>query len=130
MPKFFLDHSKGILFCRASVRDKGLPVYLKLAIDTGASYTMISNEAILSIGPNPSLHALRKIEVTTGSGIIFVPVIKIPRFRALGYEIKNLEVICHTLPPESSVEGLLGLNFLRAFKITFDFPKNTIEVIK
>jgi hypothetical protein len=91
---------------------------------------MISNEAILSIGLNPSLHALRKIEVTTGSGTIFVPVIKIPRFRALGYEIKNLEVVCHNLPPESCVEGLLGLNFLKAFKITFDFPNNSIEVIK
>ena len=100
-----------------------------MALDTGATYTMVPNKAVLSIDINPS-KTHRTIEVTTGSGVIIAPIVIIPKFRAFEFEIKNLEVICHNLPPESAVEGLLGLNFLKHFNVFLKFPKNILEITK
>ena len=127
MSKFKLDTNQGIIFCRVEISKKQQSVFLKMALDTGATYTMVPPEAVMSIGIDPS-RSKRKIEVTTGSGIIFVPIITIPRFRAFGFEIKNLEVICHNLPPESAVEGLLGLNFIKHFNVLLKFLQHTLEV--
>ena len=129
MSKFKLDYQKGIIFCRAKIINKSESVILKLALDTGATHTMISPESAFGIGLNP-FASKRKIEITTGGGIILAPIITIPRFCAFGYELKNLEIICHSLPSESTIEGLLGLNFLKSFKVTLNFPKNIIEIIK
>ena len=96
-----------------------------MALDTGATYTMIPVEAAIAIGCNP-LECPRKIEITTGSSIEYTPLILIPKFRDFGIEIKNMEVVCHDLPSESPVEGLLGLNFLKESKITINFFKNII----
>lgn len=46
----------------------------------------------------------------------------------LGVEIKNMDIVCHDLPPQSPVEGLLGLNFLKKAKVIIDFSKNTIDL--
>ncbi|MBA7511632.1 hypothetical protein ES705_03628 [subsurface metagenome] len=45
-------------------------------------------------------------------------------------EVKNMDVVCHNLPPESAVEGLLGLNFLKSAEAIIDFSKNIIETPK
>jgi len=101
-------------------------MFIKLAIDTGASITMISIESALAIGIDPS-KSERRIEITTVNGTILVPTVTIPSFTCLGIEVKNMDVICHNLPPESAVEGLLGLNFLKSAKVVMDFSKDTIE---
>ncbi len=98
-----------------------------MAVDTGATYTMIPIEAAIAIGCYP-LSSQRKIEITTGSSIEYVPLIFVPKFRVFGIEIKNMEVVCHNLPPQSPVEGLLGLNFLKEAKVVIDFSQNIISV--
>ena len=87
---------------------------IKMALDTGASYTIIPLETAIAIGYNPAL-SKKHIEITTASGVVIVPMIKIKYIACLGKEIKNLEVICHDLPSQSPVKGLLGLNFLIHF---------------
>ncbi len=96
-----------------------------MAVDTDATYTMIPIEAAVAIGRDPSC-SRRRIEITMGSGIEYVSLITVPKFRAFGIEIKNMEVICHNLPTPSPVEGLLGLNFLKKAKLIIDFSQNTI----
>ncbi len=128
MNKHGLDIKHGIILCKAKLVNHTIGTVCKLAVDTGASFTMISLETALSIGIDPS-RSSRHIEITTANGIILVPLVTIPSFECLGVEIKNLEVICHNLPPESCVEGLLGLNFLKSLKILFDFPGKIIEII-
>jgi hypothetical protein len=58
---------------------------LRLALDTGATATMINVGHLVAVGCDPSLVADR-VQVTTGSGIEFVPRIKVHRFRTLGRE--------------------------------------------
>lgn len=84
---------------------------LRMVLDTGASYTMIPIKKAREIGYDPPASS-KKIEIFTASGIEYVSVITIASFKSLGIEVKELEVVCHDLPPQSPVDGLLGINFL------------------
>ncbi len=126
MAQFKLN-PQNLIFCRAVLRNQRRSISLKLALDTGASYTMVSYDAAREIGIDPS-KSHRQIDVTTGSGVILTPVVSIPIFQSLGQEVKNLEVICHDLPSEGIVDGLLGLNFLKHFNVNLRFLERIMEV--
>ena len=57
-------------------------IILRLALDTGATSTMISVGPLAAVGYDPSLVSDR-VQVTTGSGVEFVPRIQISRLTAL-----------------------------------------------
>lgn len=59
---------------------------------------------VYSLIKGPRDHKTLRIE--------YVSVITIASFKSLGIEVKGLEVVCHDLPPQSPVDGLLGINFL------------------
>lgn len=87
---------------------------LKLAVDTGATYTMLPPDILFDIGINPT-KATRTLEVSTANGLLVVPVLRIPLLKCLGITVRDVEVLAHHLPQESPVEGLLGLNVLAHF---------------
>ena len=87
---------------------------LRLALDTGASYTMLPPEKLVTVG-YASHMATRTIEILTASGSEWTPLITITSLRFLGHEVKHLDVVSHSLPSTSPVEGLLGLNALQHF---------------
>lgn len=126
MSPFKFNPKQSIIICHAEIAGAGIELSLKMALDTGATYTMIPIESAIAIGCDP-LRSQSKIEITTGSSIEYVSIIIVPKFKALGIEIKNMQVICHNLPPQSPVEGLLGLNFLKQAKLIIDFSKNIIK---
>ena len=119
--------NKGLLIFRAKIKSKAGSILLKMALDTGATFTMIPPDAAKAIGVNPALSNRMK-EVTTGSGSVHCPLVTIPEFTALGSTVRNLEVFCHTLPPESPVDGLLGLNFLGRFDLRLAFKQGFLEI--
>jgi len=126
MPIFPFDPSNSIILCHVEISGPKAEFSLKMAVDTGATYTMIPIEAAVGIGRSP-LRSTRKIEITMGGSVEYVPVVTIPKVRVFGKEIKNLQVICHNLPQTSPVEGLLGLNFLKEAGVTIDFSKYIIS---
>ena len=128
MAQYPLDRSQNLIFCKALIRKGRKKAWLDLALDTGASLTMVSYDAVRGLGIDPAKSS-RNIDVTTGSGVILTPVVSIPIFRCLGQEIRNLEVICHDLPSEGIVDGLLGLNFLKHFNVYLKFLDGTMEVV-
>jgi len=127
MPKFKFNPRESIIICHAEITNQKIELSLKMALDTGATYTMIPIEVAIAVGCDP-LRSRRRIEIITGSSVEYVPLITVPKFRAFGVEIKDMEVICHNLPSQSPVEGLLGLNFLKKSRVVIDFYKNMIEV--
>lgn len=129
MNKFKINAKLGIILCHAEICAQARPIVLKMALDTGATYTMIPFEVAIAAGLNPA-RAKKQIEIVMGGGIVMAPLIKIPSFKAFGFGVKNLEVICHNLPPESSVEGLLGLNFLIQFNVLLKFLESILEITK
>jgi len=43
-------------------------------------------------------------------------------------EVINVQCIVHDLPEASRIDGLLGLSFLRWFKVCLDFKNGVLEI--
>ena len=80
------------------------------------------------LGYDPADPALDRQRILTGSGIEYAPATIVRSATAIGQKVTNLEVLCHDLPAESGVDCLLGLNFLRHFKLTIRFRKGIIDL--
>ena len=70
----------------------------------------------------------KTIQTTTATTVETVPEIIIPEMSVLGKTVKNVEAIVKDLPPETTVDGLLGLSFLRNFKLSIDFKKGELKL--
>ncbi len=116
---------RGLVIVRAELEGPSGSVILRLALDTGATGTMVNVGMLVSIGYDLSLVANR-IQVTTGRGVEYVPRIVLSKITALGQERMDFPVLCHTLPPSASIDGLLGLDFLRGQRVTIDFLQGQI----
>ena len=101
--------------------------YARLALDTGATSTVVRTAILVSIGYDPAV-APERVQVTTGSGVEFVPRLAIDRIEALGKVRMNFPLICHTLPATAPVDGVLGLDFLRDRRLTIDFRRGRITL--
>jgi predicted aspartyl protease len=110
----------GLIVVETFVEGPTSKAVLRLALDTGATNTLVNTAMLVAVGYDPALSSDRT-QVTTGSGIEFVPRISLSKVAALGLERQNLSVLVHTLPPSSGVDGLLGLDFFanKVLKINF-----------
>ena len=102
--------------------------FAQLALDTGATTTLINVGKLTSLGYRPSASKIRR-RVTMAGGVAHPPQVSIDRIDALGQHRRNLLVIAHTLPSTAGVDGLLGLDFLRGFHLTIDFRKGEITLV-
>jgi predicted aspartyl protease len=124
---FSFDPQEGLIVVRAELVGPTGTVLLRLALDTGATWTLINVGALVSIGYDPALRPER-VQVTTGSGIEFVPRLNLSTISALGQHRADFPVLCHTLPPSAAVDGLLGVDFFRGQVLTIDFRKGSITL--
>jgi len=101
----------------------------KFVVDTGASYTLISNalarDLALDIG-----QASKTLSFQTANGLINAPVTQLESISVGGMEIKNLPTAVHDAVPDSQVSGLLGLNFLTHFRMDIDTQKRVLHLEK
>ena len=102
-------------------------IIVRCALDTGAPRTMISVAMLVTVGFDPALQPER-VQVTTGSGVEFSPLVVVPRIMAFSEERSNLAVLTHTLPPTAGIDGLLGLDFFRGRLLQMDFRKGLLSL--
>jgi hypothetical protein len=100
---------------------------VRLALDTGATSTLINSEIIVLLGYDP-VASPDRIQVTTGSGVEFCPRLAVRRVEAVGRSVEDFLILSHTLPPTAHVDGLLGLDFFRGWQISIDFRIGTITL--
>ena len=112
--------NQGLVVVRAEVFGASGSAVLQLALDTGATSTVVSIEMLVAIGGDPAL-APERVQVTTGSGIAFAPRVVLDKISALGQERTQFPVLGHTLPASAGVDGLLGLDYFRGGCLTIDF---------
>jgi hypothetical protein len=121
------DPREGLITVRAELVGPSGTAVLRLALDTGATRTLVNAALLLATGHDPAL-AADHAQVTTGSGVEFVPRIPVDRVTALGQTRTNFPVLCHTLPSSAGVDGLLGLDFVRGQTLTIDFRAGKITL--
>ncbi len=121
------DPEHGLVVVRAEVTGPAGIALLRLALDTGATTTLINSSLLVALGYDPAA-AHERTEVTTGSGVEFAAKVPLDKILALGQERKSLPVLAHTLPPSAGVDGILGLDFLRGFILTIDFRNGRVTI--
>ena len=118
----------GLIIVQVTLVGPSGDTQANLALDTGASSTLISKEVLSSIGYDPD-SLPKTVNFTTGSGVESASRVMVERLEALGQERPNFSVIAHTLPPTASIDGVLGLDFLRNHVLTLDFQRGAIALV-
>jgi predicted aspartyl protease len=117
---FSFDPHQGLIVVHAEIWGPVGSGVLRLALDTGATDTLMNVAMLVAVGYDPALAAGR-LQVTTGSGVEFVPRVLLDGVIALGQERRGFPGLAHTLPPSAGVDGLLGLDLFRGQSLTIDF---------
>ena len=117
---FPFDPQQGLIIVPAELWGPSGSAVLRLALDTGATGTVVNTGMLVALGYDPALIPDR-VQITTDSGIEFVPRVLLDRIMVLGEESAEFPVLGHTLPPSAGIDGLLGLDFFRGRSLTIDF---------
>ena len=103
-----------------------------LALDTGASHTVIDLTPLLMSGYQMK-DVLSIVELETGKGIIEAYIFKVSSITTLGITRSNIEVCSYDFLANqvlSEFDGVLGLDFFESEKICIDFAESEITVTK
>ncbi len=125
--KIRFDPEDNLVFIRAKIFGPEGRSSLLLALDTGASATLISQKQLQRIGYDLTANS-ELVQMTTGSKVEFVPRISIIQFLSLGQQRIDFSVIAHDLPPSAGIDGLLGLDFFRGLNLNIDFRNGLITL--
>lgn len=91
------DAGRGLIVVPAELFGPSGSVVLHLAVDTGATQTMINVGLLAFAGYDPSLVPDR-VQVTTGSGVEYTPRVPVERIEVLGQERRDFRcsrIRCH-----------------------------------
>ncbi|MBI3193606.1 MAG: retropepsin-like domain-containing protein [Ignavibacteriae bacterium] len=99
----------------------------RLAIDTGATRTMLNVHIAVYLGYDPA-SSRERVQITTGSGVEFTSQIRVRQIETLGIKKLNFPILCHTLPPSAAIDGLLGLDFFNDTVLSIDFRQGILSV--
>jgi aspartyl protease family protein len=109
-------------------QNSDLIITARLLIDTGATFTALSDRLVKAIVETPLV--LRQEPIITASDRLMVPVIAIPWMNCLGQQINNFPMISLPIPHNAFIDGLIGIDFLRQHKGIIDIEKSEISVIQ
>lgn len=124
---FPFDPERGLIVLPVRIAGPTGEVLVRLALDTGATVTVVSAARLYSIGyDQPSVLTDRTL--TTASTRESASMIEVLSVFALGQEKKKFLVVRHTLPPSTHLDGVLGLDFLRGHRLILDFPAGLLTL--
>jgi len=101
----------------------------KFVVDTGASYTMISQATAKELEIDLE-KKLPTIPFQTANGIIQAPLVNLSSIDVGGLQVKDLTAAVHDVFPDASISGLLGLNFLSNFRMDIDTQNGVLHLEK
>ena len=115
-----LDPGAGLITVEVEIFRRAKSRVVRMALDTGATYLMVPWHVLEVLRYSPA-RVRQKISITTASGIEIAPLLILDKVKVLGKTVPGVPAICHDLPPQSPVDGLLGLSFLKWFDIDLHF---------
>lgn len=121
------DLAEKLIVVRALVLGPQREIGVKLALDTGATRTVIGLSTLILAGYD--IEGIQeKTRITTASGKIWAPQLMIKKLTAIDLTCEDMTVSCHELPVDSSVDGLLGLDFFKGKCLTIDFRQGRLNL--
>jgi predicted aspartyl protease len=100
---------------------------IRMALDTASTFSALAPDAATRLGFDLSQVKSRQT-IATASQTLTVPQVTVPAV-TLGTEtIGDLLFLIMPLPLPLGVKGLLGLNFMRHFKVALDFEQGILSI--
>jgi clan AA aspartic protease (TIGR02281 family) len=93
-------------------------------VDTGASMVTIPFSTVRTLGIVISVRNPRR-KVYTASGELYAPEVVLDSIMLEGYEVNNVKALVMDLPNQPNV-GLLGLNYLRRFRMDLNSDEGVL----
>ena len=124
---FRLHDEDSLIILKGQLLDNDI----SFALDTGASHTVIDLSPLLIAGYEIK-DAIGTVQMETAKGVLDAYVFKISELSILGITRRNIEICSydyfnnHIFP---DFDGVIGLDFLREYKICIDFRKSVITVM-
>lgn len=120
------DPNSPAILLDAEIEGK-IVLHATFVLDTGASYVVLPWRIITGLGI--PIDQKKLVSTTTATTVESAPVVSIPRVTVLGKTVRKVTCLVKDLPPESGVDGLLGLSFLRHFSLTVDFLHGNLSLV-
>ncbi len=79
------DPAEGLIVVPTRLWGPAGDTVIRLALDTGATYSMVSWDLLVLLGYDPAI-VPERLHVTTASAVEFAPRIAVERVQALGQE--------------------------------------------
>ena len=108
------------------MRAQGGELWVRLLVDTGCAVTSLTREAAERLGLKQDSFTGRRTVFTAAGTSIEVPTGRLASLRLGAAELRNVEVALLELPARVNLDGLLGVNVLERFRVTFEFRRSTI----
>jgi len=109
------------------VKLNGLPRSFRFMLDTGASFTAVSNEVArflgISISDNSAILALN-----TANGVIHAPLRKLQSLELQGAVVNNVDMV--VLESIDNFDGLIGLSYLNHFDIDINQSEQKLMLVR
>jgi predicted aspartyl protease len=124
--KFRLEDEDSLIIIKATIGNDRL----SLALDTGATHTVIDLTTLLLEGYEIT-DALSIIPLETAKGVIDAYIFKIKSLTALGITYQNMEICSYDFFDNnvlSDIHGVLGLNFFKNKDLLISFKRFEITI--
>jgi clan AA aspartic protease (TIGR02281 family) len=98
----------------------------RFIVDTGAQRIIISHDVAATLGLDVSRPLRVEAIVTAERQTPPVPVVRLDSVQIGGIRLSPIQASVFDLPSALRADGLLGLNFLREFRVTFEFDRSSL----
>jgi clan AA aspartic protease (TIGR02281 family) len=112
----------GVLIVRAQVSE----LWVRLLVDTGCAMTSLTTGAAERLGLDQSRFTGRRTVFTAAGTSMVVPTGWLASLTLGATRLRNVEIALLNLPASINVDGLLGVNVLDRFRVTFEFDRATV----
>lgn len=110
-----------------TLRADGSEATLVLALDTGATFSMLSDRAWRILGFDASRMGV-PVQMAAVGGMASGRWAELAELSALGRKTFKVRIAVVHTPPRVLFHGLLGLDFFRGSRLTIDFRRGEIEL--
>ncbi len=103
---------------------------VRLLLDTGATYTIITPSVAKRLGISPAAEATKRTLTVFGGRQLEVPFAHLSTLAVGDAVVENLEVGISPVNPEVDIiQGILGGNFLTHFTVTVDHAASRLRLV-
>ncbi len=121
------DPKAGLVVVPAHIYGPVGEIIVRLAIDTGSTASILSQDMLIGMGYNVDEFP-RDVIITTASGPELAARIPVRRILAMNHERQQFSLVSYTLPENTTVDGVLGLDFFQGTRLTLDFVSGWITL--